>query len=157
MFNSQLNSKSIARIAAIQTLYQFEQKNQDHTFDEHLQKIISMYESGDLTSDFGIDIDSKIKIKPSVSFLILLVKTTAEHIDEILKLITTHLSEEWEIDKLPPLLLALLSVSICELKYFPETPRKVVVNEFTDIASDMLSDNEVGFVNSILDTISKEN
>lgn len=151
-----ISNKTISRIAAIQTLYQFEQKNQDYTIDEHLQKIIGMYESGDITSDFGIDADNKIKIKPSVSFLILLVKTTAEHLEEILKLITTHLTEEWEIEKLPPLLLALLSVSICELKYFPETPRKVVVNEFTDIASDMLSDNEVGFVNSVLDTIAKE-
>lgn len=157
MSSKKISNKTISRIAAIQTLYQYEQKNQDYSIDEHLQKIISMYESGDLTSDFGLSKDNKIKIKPSVSFLILLVKTTTEHLEVITQSIITHLSEEWEIEKLPPLLLALLRVSICELKFFPETPRKVVINEFTDIASDMLSDNEVGFVNSVLDTIAKEN
>lgn len=156
MSSKKISNKTISRIAAIQILYQYDQKNQDYSIDELLQHTISLYENGDLTSDFGKGSDNKIKIKPSVSFLILLAKTTTERLETITQEITAHLTKEWDIEKLPPLLLALLRVSICELKFFPETPRKVAVNEFTDIASDMLSDNEVGFVNSILDTIAKE-
>ena len=156
MSSKKISNKTISRIAAIQILYQYDQKNQDYSIDELLQNTISLYENGDLTDDFGKDQDSKIKIKPSVSFLILLIKTATEHLQVITEEIANRLNEEWEIEKLPPLLLALLRVSICELRFFPETPRKVAINEYTDIASDMLSDNEVGFVNSVLDTIAKE-
>lgn len=154
--SKKISNKSISRIAAIQTLYQYDHKAEDHNIDQLLQKIISFYQNEDLNSDLGISEDNKIKIKPSVSYLILLVRTTIEHLENINIQVADHLNEEWQITKLPPLLLALLRVSICELKFFPETPRKVVINEFTDIASDMLSDNEVGFVNSVLDKIAKE-
>jgi N utilization substance protein B len=80
-----------------------------------------------------------------------LVKYTHDHLEEIDQIIENHLSNEWTINNLPKLLFATLRVSICEMKYFPETPRNVIINEYTDIASDMLDEGQVGFVNSVLD------
>ncbi|CAN0605693.1 unnamed protein product, partial [Ectocarpus sp. 12 AP-2014] len=67
------------------------------------------------------------------------------------QIIEKHLTNEWNIQNLPKLLFATLRVAVCELKYFPETPSKVIINEYTDIASDMLDSGEIGFVNSLLD------
>jgi N utilization substance protein B len=150
---NKINNKTISRIAAIQTLYQYGQKDQDHNVDLLLQEIIVFYQNQNNANNPDFDKSVKIKIKPSVSYLITLVKTTIENIVIIDQLISAHLTDEWTIESLPPLLFALLRVSICELKFFPETPRKVVIHEFTDITSDMLNDNEVGFVNGILDVI----
>ena len=52
MFNSQLNSKSIARIAAIQTLYQFENDKQDTDIETLLLQIIDFYRDKYIKSDY---------------------------------------------------------------------------------------------------------
>ena len=67
------------------------------------------------------------------------------------KIIEKYLASEWSLENLPRLLFATLRVAVCELKYFPETPSKVIINEYTDISSDMIDSGEVGFVNSVLD------
>jgi len=151
MFNSQLNSKSIARIAAIQTLYQFETNKHDTNIETLLLQIIDFYRDKDIKSDYELDSKSLLKLKPSFNYLKELVKYTHENIEGIDQIIENHLSNEWTIKNLPKLLFATLRVSICEMKYFPETPRNVIINEYTDIASDMLDDGQVGFVNSVLD------
>ena len=98
-----------------------------------------------------LDSKSLLKLKPSFNYLKELVKYTHDNIEEIDQIIENHLSNEWTINNLPKLLFATLRVSICEMKYFPETPRNVIINEYTDIASDMLDEGQVGFVNSVLD------
>jgi N utilization substance protein B len=151
MLNSQLNSKSIARIAAIQTLYQFENDKQDTNIETLLLQIVDFYRDKDIKSDYEIDSKSLLKLKPSFNYLKELVKHTHDNIQEIDQIIANYLNNEWTIKSLPTLLCATLRVSICEMKYFPETPRNVIINEYTDIASDMLDEAQIGFVNSVLD------
>jgi N utilization substance protein B len=151
MLSSQLNSKSIARIAAIQTLYQFETDKHNTNIETLLLQIIDFYRDKDIKSDYELDSRSLLKLKPSFNYLKELVKYTHDHLEEIDQIIENHLSNEWTINNLPKLLFATLRVSICEIKYFPETPRNVIINEYTDIASDMLDEGQVGFVNSVLD------
>ena len=151
MLSSQLNSKSIARIAAIQTLYQFETDKHNTNIETLLLQIIDFYRDKDIKSDYELDSKSVLKLKPSFNYLKELVKYTHDHLEEIDQIIENHLSNEWTINNLPKLLFATLRVSICEMKYFPETPRNVIINEYTDIASDMLDEGQVGFVNSVLD------
>ncbi|MCF8494475.1 MAG: transcription antitermination factor NusB [Rickettsiaceae bacterium] len=151
MLSSQLNSKSIARIAAIQTLYQFETDKHNTNIETLLLQIIDFYRDKDIKSDYELDSRSLLKLKPSFNYLKELVKYTHDHLEEIDQIIENHLSNEWTINNLPKLLFATLRVSICEMKYFPETPRNVIINEYTDIASDMLDEGQVGFVNSVLD------
>ena len=151
MLSSQLNSKSIARIAAIQTLYQFEIDKHNTNIETLLLQIIDFYRDKDIKSDYELDSKSVLKLKPSFNYLKELVKYTHDNIEELDQIIENHLFNEWTINNLPKLLFATLRVSICEMKYFPETPRNVIINEYTDIASDMLDEGQVGFVNSVLD------
>ncbi|PCJ29567.1 MAG: transcription antitermination factor NusB [Rickettsiales bacterium] len=151
MLKAQLNTKSISRIAAIQTMYQYEDGENDIDIETLLLKLIDFYKNEDIKSDYELDSKSKLKPRPSYNHLKELVKFSHENLEEIDAIIETHLTKEWTLQKMPKLLTATLRVAICEIKYFPETPRKVIINEYTDIASDMLDEGEIGFVNSVLD------
>jgi N utilization substance protein B len=156
MIKTQINTKSISRIAAVQTIYQLE--NDKNTSDIHtlLLRIRGFYKDKDLKSDYELDKLSKLKLRPSYNYLNELVKFTHENLEEIDKIIGIHIANEWSIQNLPKLLFTTLRVAVSELKYFPETPSKVIINEYTDIASDMLDISEVGFVNSVLDKYASE-
>ena len=156
MTKTQINTKSISRIAAVQTIYQFENDKNTSDIDTLLLRIRDFYKDKDLKSDYELDKLSKLKLRPSYNYLNELVKFTHENLEEIDKIIEIHLTNEWNLQNLPKLLFATLRVAVCELKYFPETPSKVIINEYTDIASDMLDSGEVGFVNSVLDKYASE-
>lgn len=151
MTKTQINTKSISRIAAVQTIYQFENDKNTSDIETLLLRIREFYKDKDLKSDYDLDTTSKLKLRPSYNYLNELVKFTYENLEEIDQIIEKHLTNEWNIQNLPKLLFATLRVAVCELKYFPETPSKVIINEYTDIASDMLDSGEIGFVNSLLD------
>lgn len=157
MTKAQLNTKSIARIAAIQALYQFDSDTNKTDIETVLLRIIDFYKDHDIQNDHGLDKNSKLKLRPSYTYLKELVKFTYENLEELNTLIQKHLTKEWTLESLPKLLLATLRVAMCEIKYFPETPYKVILNEYTDIAGDMLDENEVGFVNSVLDNYATTN
>lgn len=156
MIKTQINTKSISRIAAIQTIYQFENDKESTDIDTLLLKMKEFYKDEDIKSDHEIDKISKLKLRPSYSYLGELVKFTHDNIEDIDQIISTRLTAEWSIQSLPKLLFATLRVAVCELKYFPETPCKVIINEYTDISSDMLDSGEIGFVNSVLDKFASD-
>jgi N utilization substance protein B len=155
MSSKQVNTKTIARIAAIQTLYQYHLSGYELNVDALIQEMIKHYQNGELHDDFELTATDSIKVKLSISYFTSLVQYTIEHLEQLDEIILTNLDKKGGLDALSILLFAILRTGICELKFFPETPKKVVVNEFTDITNDMLSGNEVSFVNSILDKISK--
>ena len=155
MINQQISTKSIARIAAIQTLYQFASSKGEFDINSVLLRMKDFYKDSDFKSDHDIDKKSKLRLRPSYSYLDELVKHTHDNLVAIDEIISTLLTKEWTINSIPVLLHAVLRVAICELNYFPETPRKVIINEYTDIANDMLDENEIGFVNSTLHNYSQ--
>lgn len=154
MTNSPISTKSIARIAAIQALYQFASASGADDIHSVLIRIKEFYKDADFKSDHDIESTSKLKLRPSITYLEELVKFTHDNLAGIDEIISKYLTKEWTIDSIPILLKAVLRVAIAEINYFPEVPKKVILNEYTDIASDMLDENEVGFVNSVLQTYS---
>lgn len=156
MTKEQINSKSIARIAAIQTLYKFENSKEELDINSTLLRIIDFYKDANVKSDHDIEEKSKIKLKPSYNYLKELVYFTSNNIIEIDNIIEKYLTKDWTLSNLPILLHSLLRVAIAEMIFFSKTPKKVIINEYTDIASDMLNENEIGFVNSLLDNYAEK-
>lgn len=150
-----INSKTIARIAAIQVVYQITMNNSMSNIHEIIYNVTNYYNGNDVIEDLEVK-NASLKIKLHKSFFEELcnsIKSNLEKIDDTIKI---FLSEEWPFDNLHINLKAILRTGVNELIFFPEIPSKVIVNEYTNIASDMLKTQEVGFVNSILDTINKE-
>ncbi|AAY61970.1 transcription antitermination factor NusB [Rickettsia felis str. Pedreira] len=152
MSSNKINKKSIARIAAVQAIYQNILQNNDD-MDDIMQNVLSFYQNNNSTTA----LPENLKISLSISHFKMLVKSVFENINKLDEIIDNHLTNDKDPAHMPILLRALLRVSICELLFCPTTPAKVVINEYTDIANDMLNEHEIGFVNSILDKIAQEN
>lgn len=150
---SKISTKTVARIAAIQALYQYQINGSSQTIEELRDNIINYYRDQEMYSDNEVIQISSVKIKMSVKYFSELLTQTLENLSKIDNVIEEHLARDEPISTLHLSLISLLRIAICELYYFPEVPYKVVINEFTDISSDLLSDNEVAFVNSILQAL----
>ncbi len=156
MKEQQLNTKSIARIASVQALYQYEDDKTNADIETIIMRIIDFYKGKSIKEDYESQLPSNVKIKPSYKFLRELTEYSFENTAEIDDVIKDYLTNNWTLESLPKLLLSILRVAIAEVKYFPETPKNVIISEYTDIASNMLDDSEIGFVNSVLDKFCKK-
>ena len=64
-------------------------------------------------------------------------------------LITRHISEKWAMDRINLVSLSVIKAGICEL-LCSKTDENIVINEYAGIASVVLEDGEINFVNAIL-------
>lgn len=70
--------------------------------------------------------------------------------------IKKNIKQEWTIDRISKIDLALLKLGIYEMLY-SKLPYKVVVNEVVELAKRYGDDNSKAFVNGVLASIIKEN
>lgn len=75
---------------------------------------------------------------------------------EILDMISKNLKENWEIERISKVNLALLKLAIYEILY-KELPFKVVINEVVELAKKYGEETSHSFINGILASIVKEN
>jgi N utilization substance protein B len=145
-----IKPKTLSRIAAVQSIYCNYATNSD--IKEVVQDIKTFYANEKIYQD-----DKLIEIKIHHNHLSELALETIAHKVEIDKFIEENLAPNWTMSKLHLTLLSILRVGIAELIYFPQTPFKVAISEFTDIANNMLAENEVAFVNSLLNKVHDTN
>jgi N utilization substance protein B len=152
-----INTKTIARIAAVQALYQYQINDNLQSATELTESLVEYYAdtNSEMCDDLVLQQSERKRIKLNINYFTALMNYTLGNLQTIDSVIQSNIGDGWEIEHLHTTLMAVLRVGICELQFFPEVPHKVVINEFTDIASDILKDNEVAFVNSILDKSSK--
>lgn len=136
--------KSEARYAAIKAIYANEINQPKRKADLLVLDIISLYheETDELA---GRAIDKK--------FLNKLVVGVDENIDKIDDVIKEYIGSNWSIERLGPVLLSILRVAIFELMTQMNTPYKVIINEYLNIANAYFDEKEAGFVNGVLDKI----
>lgn len=150
--------KSLTRLAAMQTIYKMVlckiEPLQENVSDA-ANEIVLLYAEKEIFSEsdmlkFGLE-----DLMPSQEFLLEFCQKTFAHQETIDKYISDHLAQNWTIAKLDTIIVTILRIAICELCYY-ETPTKVILDEYTSLASDFYDANRVGFVNGILDKISKQ-
>jgi N utilization substance protein B len=84
-----------------------------------------------------------------------LVLSVEQHKQEMTELIG-RLARGWSVERMPTLDLALLRVACCELAYFPEIPRGVVLSEAVALAGHYGTDDSSKFVNGLLTAAADE-
>jgi N utilization substance protein B len=148
-----INTKTIARLAAVQVLYAMEISPKSNP-KKLIADIVEYYTTGqNVNRDMNIDDD--IDISYNKSFFHLLTEAAIQHIESNNEVILEYLKAPYNLDNTNSLLLSLLRVGIAELIYVTDTPFKVVINEFTNIAGSFLGENDVAFVNALLDSHAK--
>ncbi len=139
-------SRSAARLAAVQALYQHDmeatpQAQLLHEFHQHrLGATIGDDEYAEAEVDFFDDV----------------VKGALARADEIDVLIVAKLSSGWTLDRLDKPMRAILRAGAYELLARADVPVKSVINEYVDVADAFYDKREKGFVNGLLDAVAKD-
>lgn len=85
-------------------------------------------------------------------FALELVEGVVEHREEIDGLIETH-SHNWRLDRMARIDRNVLRLAVFELKWRPDIPKKVTLNEAVELGKAFGSEASSAFVNGLLDRI----
>ena len=146
MTEARSRSRSSARLAAVQALYQQEMEGTPlprllHEFHEHrLGATIEDAHYHEAEQDFFDDI---------------VTGADARRV-EIDAMISARLAESWSLERLDRPMRAILRAGAYELIARPDVPVGSVISEYVDVAHAFYDKRESGFVNGLLDAIAKE-
>ncbi len=138
-------SRSAARLAAVQALYQQEMEGTP------TPRLINEFHAHRL----GATIEDVTYAAAEGDFFDDLVGGTAARLSEIDELITARLAEGWTLARLDKPMKALLRVGAYELLARKDVPVATVLSEYVDVAKAFYDKRESGFVNGLLDAIAK--
>ena len=139
-------SRSAARLAAVQALYQQEMEGTAlrpllHEFHHHrLGATIEDVEYADAEVDFFDDI----------------VKGVSARAEELDGLIAAKLAKGWTLERLDRPMRQVLRAGAYELAARPDVPVATIISEYVDVAKAFYAKRESGFVNGLLDAIAKD-
>lgn len=80
-----------------------------------------------------------------------LLSQTLDHLPELQEALTPHLDRAWE--EVSPIEHGILLLAACELRYFVETPYRVILNEAIELAKDFGGTDGHKFINGVLDKL----
>jgi len=154
-----LNSKSIARIIAVQCIYcYFMVEKGSESPKEIFNRVKSIYYNKENMIDtFEIEKDLDFEYKINSIYSRNIFEGTIEKIEYIDDTISSYLNEGRTINDMSLIIACLLRAAIAESISYKDLPYKIIIKEYTDIAREFSSQmSEVNFVNSILDKIMKK-
>lgn len=96
---------------------------------------LSRRESAPETVEFANDLGGKISANAA----------------ELKRWLGTLISDKWDPSRLGVLERAILTMGLAELKYSPEVPYRVAINEALELTRRYCDEQAVGFVNGVLD------
>jgi N utilization substance protein B len=139
-------SRSAARLAAVQALYQQEMEQIP------LQRLLKEFHDHRL----GVPIEEEQYHEAERDFFDDLVTGAIERRDDIDGAISAKLASGWTLERLDRPMRALLRAGAYELVARPDVPVATVISEYVDVAHAFYDKRESGFVNGLLDSIAKE-
>lgn len=144
--NQKRKMKSAARLYAVQALFQMEQSGQ--TSDQVIAEF--------LDHRFGASYEGDEMIEGDVDLFRTLVGDAVNFQAQIDQMTDRALVAKWPIARIDPTLRGLFRAAGAELAH-SDTPPKVVISEFVDIARAFFPEGrEAKFVNAVLDHMARE-
>jgi len=139
-------ARAAARLAATQALYQHEMEGTAiaqllHEFHQHR---------------LGATIEDAEYAEAEVDFFDDVVKGASARREEIDAIVKGKLSSGWSLERLDRAMRAILRAGTYELLARADVPAAVVVTEYVDVAHAFFDKREAGFVNGLLDAVSKD-
>ena len=144
--NQKRKMRSAARLYAVQALFQMEASGQT------VEQVMREFED----HRFGATYDEGEFLEGDVNLFRLLMDRAVDEQAKIDQLTDRALVARWPLGRIDPTLRALFRAAGAEL-VIGDTPPKVVITEYTDVAGAFFPDGkEPRFVNAVLDHIAKE-
>lgn len=138
-------TRSAARLAAVQALYQMEMEGTSlvqllHEFHKHR---------------LGATIEDVTYAPAEQAFFDDIVSGVDARREEIDALIAAKLAKGWSLERLDRPMRQILRAGAYELLARADVPTASVITEYVDVAHAFYDKRETGFVNGLLDAISK--
>ena len=139
-------SRSAARLAAVQALYQQEMEGTP------LRRLLKEFHDHRL----GATIEDEQYHEAEIDFFDDIVAGAGARKPEIDQAIAGKLATGWSLGRLDRPMRAILRAGTYELIARPDVPVGTVISEYVDVAHAFYEKRESGFVNGLLDAIAKE-
>ena len=143
--NARSKSRSAARLAAVQALYQRQMEGTP------LAKLLDEFHQHRL----GREIEDAQYAEAEVDFFDDVVSGTIARQDEIDALLTERLAEGWNLARLDKTMLQILRAGSYELLARADIPTGTAISEYVDVAHAFFDAREAKFVNGLLDAVAK--
>ena len=140
--------RSVARLYAVLALFQHKAS------DDGLRDVLSDYISK--TARVNPKIESIPVRDMHEKFFIDLMKNVSENIEVIDAEISEHLSKDWSMERIDPVLLCILELGVCEILLFSSVPSKVILDEYTEVANAFFTKQNASFINGTLNAIARK-
>ena len=138
-------SRSAARLAAVQALYQ-------HRMEGTAQaKLLDEFHQHRL----GREIEDEQYAQADVDFFDDVVSGTLARSEEIDRLLAERLAQGWTLARLDKTMLQILRAGTYELMARADVPVGTAISEYVDVAHPFFDEREAKFVNGILDAVAK--
>jgi N utilization substance protein B len=152
--SAQKRARSVARLAAVQALYQMEvagvgvdavvREFSDHRFGRTIDVEVAPGAEAPRLADAD---------EPYFAQIVRGVVERQVAIDAALR---HRLAANWKLERLDATVRALLRCGAYELTVEPDTPIEVVIDEYVELAKAFVDAKEAGFVNAALDGVARD-
>ena len=139
-------SRSVARLAAVQALYQMEVSNAGA---EHVIREFTDHR-------FDRDIEGETLASADEGFFADLVRGVVAEQAKVDAAIVKRLAEGWRLERLDATVRAILRAGAYELAHRPDVPTEVAIDEYVEVAKSFFEGTEPGFVNGALDAVARD-
>lgn len=139
------SKRSLARLAAVQALYQIELTGAEPA------AVVAEFAA----HRFGREIDGDRYAEADGAFFSDLVGGGSERRADIDGAISAALPADWPLERLESVLRAILRAGAYELLARRDVPARVAINEYVEIAHAFFSGKEPGMVNGVLDRLAR--
>ena len=138
-------SRSAARLAAVQALYQWQMEATP------LARLLDEFHQHRL----GREIEDAQYADAEVAFFDDLVSGVLARREEVDALLTERLAQGWSLERLDKTMLQILRSGTYELLARADVPTGSVISEYVDVAHAFFDAREAKFVNGVLDAVAK--
>jgi N utilization substance protein B len=139
-------ARSVARLAAVQALYQME------TASAGAEAVIREFSD----HRFDRDVEGVRLARADEPFFADLVRGVVAEQGAVDQAVKARLAQGWRLDRIDATVRAILRAAAFELMRRPDVPAEVVIDEYVEIAKSFFEGPEPAFVNGALDAIARD-
>jgi N utilization substance protein B len=139
-------SRSQARLAAVQALYQMDLAETD------LAAVIEEFKAHRL----GSDVENGTAAEADPEHFARVLKGVVKRQREIDPMVDEQLAEGWRLTRIDSIVRAILRAAVFELIELTDVPARVVISEYIEVAHAFFEGDEPKLVNGVLDGLARK-
>ena len=143
---SKSQARSVARLAAVQALYQME------TSSAGVETVVREFTE----HRFDRDLEGEALAAADEAFFADLVRGVVGHQRAIDAAVAKRLAQGWKLERIDATVRAILRAGAYELTHRDDVPTEVVIDEYVELAKSFFEGPEPGFVNGALDAVAQD-